>query len=567
MGARYFRKRKHNPILLAFLSLLVTWGTIYSQDKLKAGIEAYRKGDYEQSIYLLNQHLSQSPYDYDANYYLGNAYFQKQDFKEALRAYQKAYQKKVKTELLYQMGLAHLQLGELEQAAKYAQEGINSKGSKSELAQMHYLLAKIQFEQKQYSEADINTRHALSAEPNNSSYHKLLGDINYERNVTSLAISEYNQALKLDPSLAKELHYKLGRAYFLNRQFNEALEQYKLAIHQDSTFAEAYLDLGNLYYWGNKFSEALWAYEEYLRLRPGTTEVSLNLGKMYFSSRQYEPAIEYLSKALATKPDREALYILAQSYQETKNYTEAEKFYAEYEKLILESEPGYKWGKADAEFWFRRGVTNFYLADSSALELAVKSFSQAIGLDPGMSEAYSYLGLIHYKQKRFAESIENYHKKIALDSTSYNTYTNLAYAYIESKKTDSALWALEQSVALKPDNTKALGQLAWISMAELKDYVKSGYWYEKIVEVDSADCEAKGYLGLSYLMQKKHGASIPHLKEAVKCKPAHEQFNLWLAQAYALTGQKESARQYYDRVLKINPNNKDAKEGLDILQF
>lgn len=547
--------------------LLACWGTIYSQDKLKAGIEAYKKGDYDQAVYLLNQHLSVSPYDYDGNFYLGNAYFQKQGWKEALQAYQKAYQKKAKPELLYQMGLTYLQLGDLDQATKYAQEGTASKGTKAEVARMYYLLAKVQFAQKKFSQADKSMRQALTAEPKNASYHKLLGDINYERNVASLAVNEYNEALALDPSLAKELHYRLGRAYFLNRQFNEALEQYQLTIKEDSSFAEAYLDLGNLYYWGNKFSEALWAYEQYRKLRPESPEVSLNLGKMYFSSKQYDKAIENLSQAITTKLDRDAVYLLAQSYQETKKYAQAEKFYAEYEKLTLENEPGYKWTKEGAEFWFKRGVTNFYISDSSSQEISIKSFKSAVELDPTLSEAYSYIGLIYFKQQKFEEAIQNFKKKLALDSTSYNTYTNLAYAYIGAKMPDSALAALEKSVQLKPDNLKALGQLAWMYMAERKDFGKSGLYYQKITELDSTDCEAKGYLGLSFLMQKKNAAAVPYLKEAVKCKPEYEQFNLWLAQAYALTGQKENARQYYRKVLQINPNNKDAKEGLDILEL
>src|SRR4030065_2344353 len=225
--------------IIGVIFLLAVAGLLSAQDKLKAGIEAYQKGDYDQAIYLLNQHLAQIPYDYDGNFYLGNAYFQKKDWKQALTAYLKAYQKKNKPEVLYQLGLTYIELGDFQQAVKYAEEGTKSKGTKEEIAQMHYLAAKVHFAQKNYAEADKSLRFALTNTPNNSSYHKLLGDINYERNVPSLAISEYNEALKHDPSLAKELHYKLGRAYFLKRQFNEALGQCTLAIESDSTYADA----------------------------------------------------------------------------------------------------------------------------------------------------------------------------------------------------------------------------------------------------------------------------------------------------------------------------------------
>src|SRR4030065_2047061 len=123
--------------IIGVIFLLAVAGLLSAQDKLKAGIEAYQKGDYDQAIYLLNQHLAQVPYDYDGNFYLGHAYFQKKDWKEALRVYQKAYQKKAKPEVLYQLGLTCMELGDLGQAAKYAEEGIKAKGTKSEISQMN----------------------------------------------------------------------------------------------------------------------------------------------------------------------------------------------------------------------------------------------------------------------------------------------------------------------------------------------------------------------------------------------------------------------------------------------
>ena len=531
---RISAKRHLTVGLTVLIGLFLTWGVIYSQDKLKAGIEAYKKGDYDQAIYLLNQHLSASPYDYDGNYYLGNSYFQKQNWSEALRVYTKAYQKKVKAELLYQMALTSIQMGDLAQAEKYALEGVNLKGTKEEIGQMNYLLAKVQFEQKKYHEADITLRKALSAEPDNSSYHKLLGDINYERNVASLAISEYNEALKHDPSLAKELHYKLGRAYFLNRQFNEALDQFKQAIESDSNFAEAYLDLGNLYYWGNKANEALWAYERYLKLAPGIKEVLSKIGKMYYSSGQFEKSLEYLGKAKSAGAD------------------------GEIDSLLTES-------------WFKVGVSNYNqfdkTGDSTASAKAESSFVAVTRQSPTYSEAYSYLGLIQYKRKNYSGAIEHYKRKIELDPASHNAYTNLAYAYHDLGKHDSAVSALQKSVELKPDNAVALGFLAWIYFDNLKNYDRAALYYEKILQLDSADCEARGFAGVSYLIQKKYSPAITQLREAIRCKPRDKQYNLWLAQAYEQTGQKENARIYYKKVLEIDPNNKVAQERLDILEF
>ena len=48
--------------IIGVIFLLAVAGLLSAQDKLKAGIEAYQKGDYDQAIYLLNQHLAVSPH-------------------------------------------------------------------------------------------------------------------------------------------------------------------------------------------------------------------------------------------------------------------------------------------------------------------------------------------------------------------------------------------------------------------------------------------------------------------------------------------------------------------------
>jgi tetratricopeptide (TPR) repeat protein len=43
--------------------------------------------------------------------------------------------------------------------------------------------------------------------------------------------------------------------------------------------------------------------------------------------------------------------------------------------------------------------------------------------------------------------------------------------------------------------------------------------------------------------------------------------HLWLAQTLHALNKRDEAKKEYQKVLKLNPNNKDAKKGLDILEL
>jgi len=52
----------------------------------------------------------------------------------------------------------------------------------------------------------------------------------------------------------------------------------------------------------------------------------------------------------------------------------------------------------------------------------------------------------------------------------------------------------------------------------------------------------------------------------VRLDPGDMQGHLWLAQAYALNRQKDRAIPQYAEVLKLDPKNKDARKGLQLLE-
>jgi tetratricopeptide (TPR) repeat protein len=64
-----------------------------------------------------------------------------------------------------------------------------------------------------------------------------------------------------------------------------------------------YVELGKFYFLNNKYDEAVSEFKKVLEINPGNAEAYYNIGLIKESSNQMGEAREMYSKALAVKPD------------------------------------------------------------------------------------------------------------------------------------------------------------------------------------------------------------------------------------------------------------------------
>jgi tetratricopeptide (TPR) repeat protein len=75
------------------------------------------------------------------------------------------------------------------------------------------------------------------------------------------------------------------------------------------------------------------------------------------------------------------------------------------------------------------------------------------------------------------------------------------------------------------------------------------------------------FISVIYLGDKKYAQAEAALTKAVALKPNDPEMHLWLAQTLHALNKRDEARKQYQLVLKYDPNNKDAKKGLDLLEL
>jgi tetratricopeptide (TPR) repeat protein len=64
-----------------------------------------------------------------------------------------------------------------------------------------------------------------------------------------------------------------------------------------------YIELGKFYFLNNKYDEAVSEFKKVLKINPGNAEAYYNIGLIKESSNQMDEAREMYSKALAVNPD------------------------------------------------------------------------------------------------------------------------------------------------------------------------------------------------------------------------------------------------------------------------
>ncbi|GAB6077609.1 tetratricopeptide repeat protein [Hydrogenobaculum acidophilum] len=108
-----------------------------------------------------------------------------------------------------------------------------------------------------------------------------------------------------DPLSAKE-HVELGYTYEKQKDYKDAIYQYKMAIKKDSNYDLAYFNLGNVFFKEKKYDDAIKCYKKAIKINPKNTDALNNLAYTYYKLGDFKKAKFYILKALKLKPDNKA---------------------------------------------------------------------------------------------------------------------------------------------------------------------------------------------------------------------------------------------------------------------
>jgi signal transduction histidine kinase/DNA-binding response OmpR family regulator/uncharacterized protein HemY len=187
-----------------------------------------------------------------------------------------------------------------------------------------------------------------------------LGQLYYELKLFNQAEKNFTAAKSNFDETKNELGqmhaiYKLGDAYFLKKDYNQALLRYQKAhdfykkINFIENFSDTNLSIGKVYVEQKKHKIALNHFNTALALQKennnyqGMANSNIYIGDVYFRLEDYQNAEKHYLQALKLVDYyninnlKNNLYVkLAKNYSKTKNYSEASKYY-DLNELIKDS--------------------------------------------------------------------------------------------------------------------------------------------------------------------------------------------------------------------------------------
>jgi len=143
---------------------------------------------------------------------------------------------------------------------------------------------------------------SVEKSPNSVMPHSELGIAYAARGETSKAIEQYRIALRMNPSFA-DGHTNLGLVYDEMGRLDEAIREHREALKLKPNSPAAHNNLGLALSKQGRWSEAIEEYRESLRLEPLSPGVHNNLGNAYQSMGRLDDAIGEYLEALRLRVD------------------------------------------------------------------------------------------------------------------------------------------------------------------------------------------------------------------------------------------------------------------------
>lgn len=199
---------------------------------------------------------------------------------------------------------------------------------------------------------------------------------------------------------------------------------------------------------------------------------------------------------------------------------------------------------------------------SAEYEAALKNASR---LQPKNIEIYKNLGIFYLQQKNFQAAQNVYQMVLELSSEDPEAHFYLADVYNELGDKQKAEDHLKKALGLKADYPEALNFLGYLYVEQNKNLDKAEVMIKKALEQDPDNGAYVDSLGWLYFRKGKIDAAKKQLIRAAGLLEDPVIFD-HLGDVYLAVGDEENSLLYWEKSLKLDPDQAGVREKLDRLQ-
>jgi tetratricopeptide (TPR) repeat protein len=378
----------------------------------------------------------------------------------------------------------------------------------------------------------------------------------------------------------------LGDFYFANNQLDKATTEYA-ALYQDHSkdmvVKKNYIQLLIL---KDRLDDARKLNGEIVKAKPDDPDAQIYKGEIEIRSGKASDAVNTLQSVLKTDPDNPAAsvahYQLGLAFDQLGNTNRAEAEWRDAVRLrndiveahralagvaIHRSDAGALAQEADQIIALQPAAPDGYLLRAVA-EIDRKQFSTAdeyikrsLEKEPNNPAAYVQLGNLRMAQSQYAEAQKAYQQALDQDPNSTDALGGVLNVDQVQKQPDRALARLKTQLSRYPQNV-GFHIMLGVLMEQSKDLAGAEQEFKQASDLDKKNSEALVKLGV---VQNERGNTEQALQTYIdgsKINPREIAFYLLAGGIYENKQDWDRAKQQYQKVLEIQPDNPFASNNL-----
>ncbi|MDE6138101.1 MAG: tetratricopeptide repeat protein, partial [Candidatus Gastranaerophilales bacterium] len=384
---------------------------------------------------------------------------------------------------------------------------------------------------------DLNTRLA---------YAKILDNLGS----SDEALNEYSFVLTKTTAENKDLLYTLERTF-------------KKKLTASPNNANLNANMGAILQKEGRLDEALSYYKQAETLDPSNINTRINTGTLYQQKGDYRTAIKAYESVLILYPDNvNANLYRAQCYDKLGDSKIAQEGF----KKVMALDPNNEYLKAQMVESAKKNMSPEQFVDYVNTNMANMNPSDVL---------YDYAIELH-KNGKIDNAIYMYNAAIKSNSKNPEIFVNLALAQAQGNDFDGALSTLKSAQAKFPKESSIASTAKNISSMKTdnqltkaaeaynnKDFQTAIKYYLSITPatVDTMIGAATSYQELGNREQ-----AIEYYKKALELKPVDSDIAYYIACLYGENEDYTNAKEYLQKSLAFNKNNKQAAEYLKSIE-
>jgi tetratricopeptide (TPR) repeat protein len=427
-------------------------------------------------------------------------------------------------------------------------------------------------------------REAIKIDSKSKDIYLIAGDIYNLKNDGSPAIKYYNLAQEYDPK-SPTAEMKIGSIYVKARSYEAAIPHFQQALALNVNYAPAYRELGALYSRQRKYELSKQNFAKYLDLTKGNIPAMITYVQSLYFAGEWDEVIKTVQEIFAVDKSKGYMNrLIGYAYYEKKEYDKAlgymetlfktvsaeliiQKDYLYLARILLlrnQDYPKIMQEKTRLDAQLTREKERYSSASTAAEKAKLKpnldtlvnrnaridkeiasadveinkgfgEFAKALTFAPEDKNLLNEVANSYYTYARYDDAAKTWAKLIALGRNDKADYLKLARWYYIGEKYKTADSVC--SVIMKMDPSF------------LDAYVYSARSYSKL------DPDAKAGLAKPKFETLIEKAKVDSVKNGAVLMEAFG----YLAYHYLQNDNTEKAKEYFSRMITLDPNNKEFK--------